>query len=158
MQILSMKATPRLAVVPMPSQVSDGIAAFLGKRRGSGDGPEQTVETIAAIFREIDQALTPIIGPRGVAALYKRSLHLASQTYPWLSIPHEGVPTAMDVTALTTALARRTRAEAAFAGALVLQTFYELLTTLVGPSLTERLLRSVWANFLGGAPVPDTTP
>jgi hypothetical protein len=142
----------------MPSQVSDGIAAFLGKSRGSGDGPEQTVETIAAILREIEGALTPIIGPRGVAALYRRSLHLASQTCPCLSIAHEGVPTALDVTALTTALAGQTRSEAALAGALLLQTFYELLTTLVGPVLTERLLRSVWANFLSGASAPDTTP
>ena len=142
----------------MPNQVSDGIAAFLGKSSRSGDGPEQTIETIAAILREIDEALAPIIGPRGVAALYRRSLHLASQTCPYLSITHEGVPTVMDVTALTTALADRTRAEAAFAGALLLQTFYELLTTLVGPVLTERLLRSVWANFLSGAPAPDTTP
>jgi hypothetical protein len=142
----------------MPSHGTDGIAAFLAKRQGSSDRPEQTAETIVAILREIAEALTPIIGPRGVAALYKRSLHLASQTCPCLSIPNEGVPTAMDVTALTTALAGQTRAEAALAGALLLQTFYELLATLVGPSLTERLLRSVWANFLSGASAPDTTP
>ena len=39
-----------------------------------------------------------------------------------------------------------------------LQTFHELLATLVGPSLTERLLRSVWADSSSGPPAQDTSP
>ena len=69
----------------------------------------------------------------------------------------EGVPTAMDVAALTGALEAQTAADAATAGTLLLQTFHELLTTLVGPSLTERLLRPVWAVFLSGPSAKDTT-
>ena len=43
-------------------------------------------------------------------------------------------------------------------GGALLQTFYELLASLVGPSLTERLLRSVWAHSSSGPPAQDTSP
>jgi hypothetical protein len=61
----------------------------------------------------------------------------------------------LELESLRTALARQDADEAAAIGGQLLQTFYELLTTLVGASLTERLLRSVWANFLGGPPAQD---
>jgi hypothetical protein len=91
-----------------------------------------------------------------VAALYKRSVHLTSQTHPWLAGTHEGITTATDVASLTSLFARQTSAEAAAAGTLMLQTFCGLLSALIGPSLTERLLRPVWATFLSGSSAPDT--
>jgi len=130
---------------------SNGIAAFLARKVGAGADSGELAETIAATCRGIDDALAPIIGRRGVAALYKRSVHLSSRTYSWLAAgTEEGVATSMDVASLTSLLARQTSADAAAAGTLLLQTFHTLLTTLVGPSLTERLLRSVWAPFLSG--------
>jgi hypothetical protein len=142
----------------MQSQESDGIAAYLAHEAGMGADSEHVAGTIATTCRAIDEALAPIIGRRGVAALYRRSVHLASQTYPWLAAAQAEVPTAMDVAPLTTALTGQNSKDASAAGALLLQTFYGLLTTLVGPSLTERLLRSVWANFLSGSAAQDTTP
>lgn len=35
-------------------------------------------------------------------------------------------------------------ADAPYFGEVLLTTFYQLLTTLIGPSLTARLLRGVW--------------
>lgn len=142
----------------MKSQMSDGVAAFLARRVETGADSAQIAETIAAKFREIENALTPIIGRGGVGALYRRSVHLTGQTHPWLAGAEEGVPTAMDAAPLNALLARQGSADAAAAGALLLQTFYDLLTTLVGPSLTERLLRSVWVTFLSGPSAQDTTP
>jgi len=133
------------------------ISAFLAGAVSDGASSRQVAEMVASAFRDIDQALTPIIGQRGVAALYKRSMHLASQTHPWLRRPREGVHPAMDVAALTTDLALRTAAAAAAAGGQLLQTFCDLLTSLIGASLTERLLRTVWATFLSGPSVQETT-
>ena len=141
----------------MHSQESDGAAAFLSRMASDGASSRQIAGAVTSAFQGIDQALTPIIGKRGVAALYKRTVHLAGRTHSWLAVPMEGVPTAMDVAALTGALEARTAADAAAAGALLLQTFHDLLTTLVGPSLTERLLRPVWAALLSGPSAKDTT-
>ncbi len=64
----------------------------------------------------------------------------------------------MDLAALKTVLAQQSSADATSGGDALLKTFVELLTTLVGPSLAERLLRSVWANSLSGPPAQDTSP
>jgi hypothetical protein len=140
----------------MQTQESDGIAAFLTGTGSDGASSRQVAEAVASAFRGIDQALTPIVGKSGVAALYKRTVHLAGRTHSWLAATKEGVPTAMDVAALTAALEERSAADAAAAGTLLLQTFHEVLATLVGPSLTERLLRPVWATFLSGPSAKDT--
>lgn len=70
---------------------------------------------------------------------------------------HQGVQTTVDLAALKAILAQQD-SETATAGGALLQTFYELLASLVGPSLTERLLRSVWENPLSGPPAQDTSP
>ena len=69
----------------------------------------------------------------------------------------EGIPTAIDLATLKSVLAQQSSADAAGDGAL-LQTFYDLLASLVGPSLTERMLRSIWKTSTSGAPAQDTSP
>ena len=49
-------------------------------------------------------------------------------------------------------------AEALFFGEVMLTTFYELLTTLIGPSLTARLLSGVWEPFLSDPPSQEHAP
>lgn len=142
----------------MQSPESDGIAAHLEHGAGANADPARVGEKVAATFRAIDDALSPIIGHRGVAALYRRSVHLASLTHPWLAQAHEGALTSLDLTLLAAVLAQQTTAQAVAGGAQLLQTFHSLLTTLVGPSLTERLLRPVWITFLSGPPAQDTKP
>ncbi len=112
---------------------------------------------MVAMWLEIDTALRPIIGQGGVAALYKRSLHLTTPAYPWLASTHEGVQAPMDLAALKAIFAQQSNASAAAGSRALLHTFNELLASLVGPSLTERLLRSVWANSFSGQPAQDTS-
>jgi hypothetical protein len=47
-------------------------------------------------------------------------------------------------------------AEAAAGGNALFLTFHELLSSLVGASLTDRLLRSVWTHSSPDSPVQDT--
>jgi hypothetical protein len=123
----------------------------------SGADAAQIAESLASTWRAIESALAPIIGNRGVAALYRRSLHLASSSHPWLAELREGDPTTIDLGALKSLLEQQTGVIAALGGNAVVQTFYQLVGSLLGPSLTERLLRSVWADSPGRAPLPDTT-
>lgn len=113
---------------------------------------------MVGILQEIDAVLTPIIGQGGAAALYRRCLFLTSSPHPWLADTHKGVQTTIDFAALQVVLAQQGSSAAIGAGDHLLQTFYELLATLVGPSLTERLLRSVWENSSSGPPAQDTSP
>jgi hypothetical protein len=139
----------------MQSQERDRIAAFLESAVLGGASSEEVAALIATTFQGIDQALAPIVGQRGMAALYKRSLHLCRPMHGWLPIVAE--ETSVDLAALTSALAERTSAEAASAGTRLLESFRVLLTTLIGESLTERLLRPVWATFMSGPSARDTT-
>ena len=142
----------------MESQESRRIAAPLAHRVAQDADAAQIAEAAVSIWQEIDAALTPIIGQRGVAALYRRSLYITAATHPWLAGTHEGAQTAMDFAALKSVLAQQSGANAATGGSALFQTFHELLTSLVGPSLTERLLRSVWTNSSSGPPAQDTLP
>lgn len=141
----------------MPVQSTEGPRwpAPLAGRLLDGASAEQVADTVAAIWLEIDQALHPIIGRRGVAALYNRSLKLTAAAYPWLMEGHQHLLATVDVTALRAALARQAGARAAAGGGALFHTFRDLLASLVGASLTHQLLGSVWAHPAGAWPAQD---
>jgi hypothetical protein len=118
----------------------------------------QIADATVTIWQEIDAALAPVIGQRGVVALYHRSIHLASQAHPWLPCGPESGRLALDLPALRAALARQNEARACLGGAAHLHRFRQLLSGLIGPSLTERLLGSAWAHAAGGPLNLDTLP
>ena len=139
----------------MEGQTSQRIAVILANRIRSRSGG--AASCVASLCEDIGVALTPIVGPRGVAALYKRSLFLTSHQHPVLSGLHEGIQSTMDLSRLTTTLATLSEAEATTVGAALLQSFYELLSSLVGLSLTERLLSSLWDRPLSDPPALEPT-
>jgi hypothetical protein len=122
------------------------MAAPLACRVGQGANAAQIAAAVIAIWEEIDDSLTPILGQRGMAALYRRSLHLAAVDHPWLEAPDEGDPPATGPAALKSALVRQSGAVAAAGSTAFLLTFRELLSGLIGPSLTQRLLRTAWED------------
>lgn len=140
----------------MQSQERDTSAAFLEGAVSAGASSEEVAALVTGAFRGIDQALNPIVGQRGMAALYKRSLHDCRPVHPWLPIAADNADSEMEFAALAAVLATRTSADAATAGTRLLESFRVLLITLIGESLTERLLRPVWATFLSGTSARDT--
>jgi hypothetical protein len=130
-------------------------AAPLAARLGDDPDAAQITDTTIGVWREIEDALHPLIGHRGVAALYNRSVSLTAPAYPWLAIGHKGALDAIDTSALKGALEQQTPEECAAAGSALLQSFHELLANLIGGSLTDRLLRAVWQHSLPHAPVHD---
>jgi hypothetical protein len=101
-------------------------------------------EIAVSIWDDVAEALTPIIGHSGVDALFKRSVYLTRTTHPCLHAVNENGSPSDDLAVLQTVLARQDSFEAVAANAALLQNFHEVLITLIGPSLTERLLRPVW--------------
>lgn len=108
-----------------------------------------------AAWTGIDAALSPVIGRRGVAALYKRSLHLSAIEYPWLANIAQGGSEPGDFSALEQAIGQQAAAHGAAAHAAVLKKFREMLANLIGESLTERLLQPVWTNVANGLDEQD---
>lgn len=139
----------------MESQERRQLATPLTHRVGKDANAAQIASALIATWQEIEAALTPIIGPRGVVGLYRRSLHLTGHAYPWLADAKEGVKAAIDLAVLESAITQQSSAAAAAGSAALLQTFDGLLASLIGVSLAERLLRSVWTNSSGGPPVQD---
>jgi hypothetical protein len=141
--------------MPLDSSAGRQIAASLAYRASGAATAAQIADATVAAWQVIDSALAPIIGQRGVAALYKRSLHLNRHARPCLEAALEASSTQLELELLKAAMAQQSADDAAAIGGDILQTFHELLTALVGPSLTERLLRSVWTNFLSGPAAQD---
>ena len=117
----------------------------------------QVADAVVAVWLEIDDALHPIIGRRGVAALYSRSLELAAARHSWLASGQRDPLTAVDTSALHAALVQQAAPEAAAAGSAHFASFLGVLSSLVGHSLSERLLQPVWAHSTGASPAQDTT-
>jgi hypothetical protein len=89
--------------------------------------------------------LAPVIGAQGVDVLFSRSLHLTSAAFPWLATAGDRGGSTAQLASLKARLAGRELDISAEASCALLVTFTELLATLIGESLTGRLLGPIWA-------------
>lgn len=135
---------------------SSGLDAPLVHRVEQSADAAQIAAAVAEVWEDISLVLTPIIGQRGVVALYKRSLYLTAGRYPWLASMHEQVNATVDLLALKAVLMQNNPADAAAGGNSLFKAFHGLLVSLVGEPLTERLLHGVWTNTLRGAAAQET--
>ena len=69
--------------------------------------PFAVAQSACATWNRVDHALSPIIGPRGVAGLYKRSLSLTCGAHPALTAVFDGLLVPSDYSTLQQALADR---------------------------------------------------
>jgi hypothetical protein len=129
---------------PMESQESYRLRPRLQHRFGPTSDAAHVAEAIVSTWQDIDAVLCPVIGRGGVAAVYLRSLHLVGSAHPWLGHRDEGFQAPMDLGALKAVLAQQSSADAAAGGVAFLQTLQRVLAGLVGGSLTDTLLGSVW--------------
>lgn len=140
------------------------LAATLRARVGESAAvdPARIAEVLVSILCEVQAACVPIMGSRGVALLYRRSVFLTPSLQPPLArTPDDAAADAethdadTNYDALRLMLSHQPGADAIASGAALLQTFYDLLVDLFGLALTERVLRSVWANHAGGDAAGD---
>lgn len=143
----------------MPTQDSRKVATTLERLAAQGADTTRIADAVVSTWQAVDAALAPVIGSKGVEALYERSLHLVRGQHPWLASARQGAGApGMDLGLLGATLARQENLTAAAAAGDQLQSLYELLRSLIGPSLTGQLLRSAWDNPFGGVPAQDRTP
>jgi hypothetical protein len=144
--------------MPQQRQAETPWSGPLAGRLARSADVAQVAGAIVALWLEIDQALHPVIGHRGVAALYNRSLYLTAVRYPWMAVHQPVAAAAIDTQALQSVLLLQKPAEAGGGGTAHLQNFHELLASLVGATLTERLLDSIWTRAAGPTHSQDTAP
>jgi hypothetical protein len=120
------------------------ISTALARRMREGATSHQVASEVVGLLQGSHATLAPIIGTAGVVALYRRSLLLAARSYPWLADLLADSGTAFDVEALTAALAGQEGDAAALGGGLLIETFYRLLSGVIGPTLTRKLLPFLW--------------
>ncbi len=113
---------------------------------------------MTSTWRAIDAALAPIIGTLGVAALYKRSVQVTTATHPSLTALESTFHGVINPAELSSALRQHHLASVAAGGDALLQTFCDLLDSLVGHALAERLLDPVWEHLQSGIPAQDSSP
>jgi hypothetical protein len=132
----------------MPTQgdfYSVTIRSVLTFRTGTAADAGMVAEATLNIWLQMADLLAPIIGTRGVEVLFNRSLQLTSRTFPCLVIIGDHGDNAVPLANLKEKLAASPTNDAMEAGHALLVTFTELLSTLIGDSLTNRLLSPVWA-------------
>jgi hypothetical protein len=125
----------------------ESIRTALAQRVGVPDS-KATANATAATWRLLGAQLAPVIGARGLEVLFDRAFRMTSATFPWLAVG--GGSGAASGAGLLPGVAERLAcqrpAEAAEASYTLFVTFTELLTNLIGESLTARLLTPVWAG------------
>lgn len=124
------------------------------------DAPrDRPAVAVVRTMRELEAALAPVVGPRGIAALCRRSLQTAAGRHPWLA-DHGGdaLDAAVDFDRLARALDGQRDEDAAAAGEVMVRAFRELLTSLMGVTLTEQLLRGVRLELPGDASAQGGRP
>lgn len=131
-------------------------AAPTGAGPQGEDDAARLADEAMAQWDAIVSALSPIIGARGVDALYRRTLFLGQASFAWIELPAESRP--MDLEGLRSTLRRREPAEAAQASASLFCLFHDLLASLIGPSLAQRLLPAGLPTLSARVPAAQDAP
>ena len=115
----------------------EAIRLTLAHRAGGAPDASAVAEVTISTWSQVAALLTPVIGPRGVDVIFRRSLYLTSKDFPWLAFGEEHRDSAALLASLKANLAGRDADDAVEAGYTLLVIFTELLTTLIGEALTE---------------------
>lgn len=151
------RISQRQVLPPVPTHDSRKVATTLERLAVQGANTTHIADAVVSTWQAVDAALAPVIGGKGVEALYARSLYLVRERHPWLAASHQGVAPQMDLAVLAAALSQQETLTAAAAAGDQFESLYELLHSLIGPSLTGQLLRAAWDNPFGGPTAQDRT-
>ncbi len=111
--------------------------------------PQAVIDLSLLLWEQLAGELTSLIGQRGFASLYKRSLALAGASYPCLLAT--AAPVAFDAPFADLKLClhrceEQQRGQASQANIALLTTLTDMLILLIGELLTINILRSAWGD------------
>jgi hypothetical protein len=124
------------------------IRRTLAQRAGGDADANAVAKAAISTWHEASARLSPVIGGQGIDVLLRRSLHVAGKTFPALPEPTHEARNNVLLANLQMRLAACETALAVEASNALLVTFTELMSSLIGESLTEHLLAPIWAPSL----------
>ena len=124
----------------------------------SAELPADVAANVVAVLRDLEAALSPVIGQRGVAAVCHRSLHLSARRHRCLGAVSFDPAAAIDLERLAQLLAVRPGDVARAAGDALIQAYHDLLISLLGAALTHRLVGGIWPGFADAPAAQDNAP
>ena len=124
----------------------------------NAEPPADVARSVVAVLRDLEAALSPVIGHRGVAALCQRSLHLSGRHHAWLGEVPFDPGAAVDLERVAQLLAGQPGDVARAAGDALIQGYHDLLISLLGASLTHQLVGEVWPGFAEAPAAQDKAP
>jgi hypothetical protein len=130
--------------MPATDSYRETIRISLAERAGDAPDASAIAEAFISTWHQVASQIIPVIGAGGVDVIFNRSLHLTCTAFPWLTIPGDHRDNAVLLASLKERLAGREPDAAAETSYTLLVTFVELLMSMIGESLTERLLSTVW--------------
>lgn len=100
------------------------------------------------LWQQLATCLVPIVGKDGFQALYDRSLHLAASSYEWLPSAggHRFAADDTPFGGLVGSLQGKPAQEALDACILLLSTFVDILSLLIGEHLATNLMSVAWGS------------
>lgn len=90
--------------------------------------------------------IVSIVGDGGFNSLYERSVFLTQAAFPWLEAASQPPQTDHRFAQLKMSFEGKTPAQTSAANSLLLITFTDILSSLIGEQLTARILRSAWGD------------
>jgi hypothetical protein len=124
----------------------EAIRRSLAQRHGQDPGAGAIAGAALGLWREVADCLAPLIGSRGVDALVRRSLQLTTPAFPWLGLSGERADGLGPLTGIKPLLEARDPMAATEASVALLVAFTDMLATMIGASLTDRLLDPIWTS------------
>lgn len=106
--------------------------------------PEAMLAVTVHLWGRLALELVPIIGNGGFNSLYARTVHLTRADFPWLTNDQPPPATDLLFIRLSTCLEQHSITEASEASARLLVTFLDILATLIGESMTDAIISSIW--------------
>lgn len=107
---------------------------------------EKVVDAAINLWEQLATQIISIVGEDGFNSLYARSIFLGQSTFPWLAAGSPSTHNDHRFSGLKIIFKGQTPEQASAANSLLLITFTDILTSLIGEQLTANVLHSAWGN------------
>jgi hypothetical protein len=113
--------------------------------------PGKVADGAVRLWERMATQIISIVGEDGFNSLYARSLFLSQAKFPWLSTSSLTPNAVHRFEGLKTSLEGQAPAQASDANTLLLITFIEILSLLIGVQLTSHILQLAWGIGLSNS-------
>ena len=122
------------------------ISRLLTQKPGGAANSGALGEQVLWLWEQIAFHLTPLIGVSGFHTLYARALHLATPDCPGFSAVQPGTAVESLFQTLKDDLVALDHCDAERCGNVLLNTFTDLVESMIGEVLMAQILRSAWVG------------